>query len=92
MKQEYLLMYALVFVLGFVVARMMSGRLVEGDRDQSDCPKLPLPKKSKFGNKMECEDFLNKLKDCDLTKEDLPNSLIITIFVIIFLNLYNFRN
>ena len=31
MKQEHLLMYALVFVLGFVVARMMSGSLVEGD-------------------------------------------------------------
>ena len=31
MKQEHMLMYALVFVLGFVVARMMSGRLVEGD-------------------------------------------------------------
>ena len=33
MKEEHLLMYALVFVLGFVVARMMRGRLVEGDED-----------------------------------------------------------
>ena len=74
MKQEHLLMYALVFVLGFVVARMMSGSLVEGDEgnaDNSDCPKLPLP--LDFGNKMECEDFLSKLKHCGLTKEDLPN-------------------
>ena len=41
MKQEHLLMYALVFVLGFVVARMMSGRLVEGTR-----PILPIYKKA----------------------------------------------
>ena len=33
MKEEHLLMYALVFVLGFVVARMMRGRLVEGNVD-----------------------------------------------------------
>lgn len=30
MKSEHMLMYALVFVLGFIVARMMGGRLVEG--------------------------------------------------------------
>jgi len=30
MNDEHMLMYALVFVLGFMVARMMSGRLVEG--------------------------------------------------------------
>lgn len=30
MKGEHMLMYVLVFVLGFMVARMMSGRLVEG--------------------------------------------------------------
>ena len=45
MKEEHLLMYALVFVLGFVVARMMSGRLVEGYEgevyswDEIDCSK-----------------------------------------------------
>lgn len=31
MNDEHMLMYALVFVLGFMVARMMSGRLVEGE-------------------------------------------------------------
>ncbi len=30
MNDEHMLMYALVFVLGFMVARMMSGRLIEG--------------------------------------------------------------
>ena len=35
MKEEHLLMYALVFVLGFVVARMMRGRLVEGDNEDA---------------------------------------------------------
>jgi hypothetical protein len=30
MKGEHMLMYALVFVLGFMVARMMGGRLIEG--------------------------------------------------------------
>jgi hypothetical protein len=30
MKDEHMLMYALVFVLGFMVSRMMSGRLIEG--------------------------------------------------------------
>ena len=30
MKNEHMLMYALVFVLGFMVARMMGGRLIEG--------------------------------------------------------------
>lgn len=30
MKGKHMLMYALVFVFGFVVARMMGGRLVEG--------------------------------------------------------------
>ena len=30
MKGEHMLMYALVFVLGFMVARMMEVRLVEG--------------------------------------------------------------
>ena len=29
MKGEYILMYVLVFVLGFMVSRMMGGRLVE---------------------------------------------------------------
>ena len=33
MNDEHMLMYALVFVLGFMVARMMSGRLVEGWRE-----------------------------------------------------------
>lgn len=31
MKDEHMLMYFLVFVLGFLVARMMKGRLVEGE-------------------------------------------------------------
>jgi hypothetical protein len=30
MKDEHMLMYALVFVLGFVVSRMIGGRLIEG--------------------------------------------------------------
>tara|TARA_Y100000389_G_scaffold86295_1_gene83010 strand:+ start:297 stop:596 length:300 start_codon:yes stop_codon:yes gene_type:complete len=30
MRDEHMLMYALVFVIGFMVARMMGGRLVEG--------------------------------------------------------------
>jgi hypothetical protein len=41
MNDEHMLMYALVFVLGFMVARMMSGRLVEGEgvetNTTSDC-------------------------------------------------------
>jgi hypothetical protein len=77
MKEEHLLMYALVFVLGFVVARMMRGRLVEGDEgnaDNSDCPKLPLPLDSKFGNQMKCEEFENEMNRCGFTKDDLPNN------------------
>ena len=31
MRDEHMLMYALVFVLGFMVARMMGCRLVEGE-------------------------------------------------------------
>ena len=31
MKSEHMLMYALVFVLGFMVSRMMGGQLVEGN-------------------------------------------------------------
>jgi hypothetical protein len=41
---KHLLMYALVFVLGFVVARMMRGRLVEGTRKKKK-PILPIYKK-----------------------------------------------
>ncbi len=36
MKSEHMLMYVLVFVLGFMVARMMSGQLVEGSRNTLD--------------------------------------------------------
>ena len=36
-----MLMYALVFVLGFMVSRMMGGQLVEGDVDCLD--KVPIP-------------------------------------------------
>lgn len=60
MKEEHLLMYALVFVLGFVVARMMSGRLVEGEieysvplRDHND-----INKSCDYQCKLTC-DFLN---------------------------------
>ena len=31
MKDEHMLMYVLVFVLGFMVARMLGGHLIEGD-------------------------------------------------------------
>ena len=34
MKDEHMLMYALVFVLGFMVERMMGGRLIEPDLSQ----------------------------------------------------------
>jgi len=37
MKGEHMLMYALVFVLGFMISRMMGGRLIEGNYDPRDC-------------------------------------------------------
>ena len=40
MRDEHMLMYVLVFVLGFMVARMMGGRLVEGG-SWPDCPGGP---------------------------------------------------
>ena len=39
MKDEHMLMYALVFVLGlFMVSRMMGGRLIEGTINQNGFP------------------------------------------------------
>jgi hypothetical protein len=36
MKDEHMLMYALVFVLGFMVSRMMGGRLIEGEEGRKE--------------------------------------------------------
>lgn len=41
MKSEHMLMYALVFVLGFIVARMMGGRLVGGSSFCKNYPNMP---------------------------------------------------
>ena len=40
MKSEHMLMYALVFVLGFMVSRMMGGQLVEG---KNCLDQVPIP-------------------------------------------------
>jgi hypothetical protein len=39
MKDEHMLMCALVFVLGFMVSRMMGGRLVEGTEEKIELEK-----------------------------------------------------
>jgi hypothetical protein len=67
MKDEHMLMLVLVFVLGFMVARMMGDRLVEGSGpDPSDYSKHCniLDEKVTSSGKLDEEDWCCKNEQC----------------------------